>query len=180
MVLSGCTGAPGRQPLPTPGCGVSQTLCSPRSTQSDAPALQDTTPFKSETRGWQQGPDTRTIAQSAGRVRRPRRSPRAGAAAHPLPCEAARPRSGRVWEELIQPGLPLLQHAVARGDGEQVHSQLVQGVAEQLPVVIDRVEGAAGQGEMLRQPAPVSWQCTGQSLPLQGRKRLGWASCHAG
>lgn len=77
----------------------------------------------------------------------PCRSPMPGAAAHPLPRKAARPRRGSVREELVQAGLPLLLHAVAGGDRQQVNAQLVQGVAQQLPVVIDGVQGAAGRGD---------------------------------
>lgn len=66
---------------------------------------------------------------------------------HPLPRKAARPRRGSVREELVQARLPLLLHAVARGDRQQVNAQLVQGVAQQLPVVIDGVQGAAGRGD---------------------------------
>lgn len=60
-----------------------------------------------------------------------------GAAAHPLAREAAWPWCGCVWEELVEPRLTPLLHAVAGGDGQQVDAQLVQGVAQQLPVVID-------------------------------------------
>lgn len=74
---------------------------------------------------------------------RARRSP----LPHPLPRKAARPRRGSVREELVQARLSLLLHAVARGDRQQVNAQLVQGVAQQLPVVIDGVQGAAGRGD---------------------------------
>lgn len=173
-MLSRCTGASGRQPVPTPRCRISQTLYSPCSSPPGHDTFQ-VTDVRVAARCQHTGHHTLLTVLAV-----PNTAPKPVAAAHPLPCKAAWPGSGRVWEEFVQPGLPFLQHAVARGDGEQVHSQLVQGVAEQLPVVIDRVEGAAGQGETLSQPAPVSWEGTGRSLPHQRRKQLGWGSCHPG
>lgn len=62
---------------------------------------------------------------------------------HPFAHEAVRPWCCLVREEVLQPWLALRQHAMARGDCEQVHTQPIQGAAQQLPVVVDGVRGAA-------------------------------------
>lgn len=118
-------GTPGGAPLPCPRAG-SQALPAPRRTGCPPEGRSTAAP----------GASTPTA-----------RSPVPGTATHPLPRKAARPRRGGVREELVQPGLPLLLHAVAGGDRQQVNAQLVQRVAQQLPVVVDGVRGAAGRGD---------------------------------
>lgn len=125
-----CTGGSWRCPTPVPPRRISGSTCSPHSHP------QDETP----PRGAGASPPPTGTALPEPRARR---SP----LPHPLPRKAARPRRGSVREELVQAGLPLLLHAVARGDRQQVNAQLVQGVAQQLPVVIDGVQGAAGRGD---------------------------------
>ena len=58
---------------------------------------------------------------------------------YPFPYEAVCSESAVVREKFVQPGLSLFLYAVAGGHSQQVHTVPVQRVAQQLTVVIHRV-----------------------------------------